>query len=959
MSDATRDANDEFCARWAEGAPCAVEDFLDDSPTVPRDAATVAALAYTEYRLRMRNSSRPATSTYLRRFMPLQSPESGPVASTGSPPEPTAHDLLQEMFKQEKEKQGPTVGEQTAPDLLEEMSPRSDEPVTPAADDWPSLPDYDLLFVLDTGGMGTVYHTYDIPRRRMVAVKVMLPEQLSANSGRARFALEAVLTARLDHPHIVKLFATQLDGKLPYLVMQLVRGGGLHRRLGEFVATAPSGERPLTRKETRRRSAEIVSRLMVVTEAVDHAHKRGVLHLDLKTDNLLVAANGDWLVSDFGLSRMVETSDGVVSASSRGHPNYMAPELLEKRCGSVFADVYSLGAILYELLAGQMPPRAGAGTLTGPRAVNDRIDRDLDAVCQKCLARVPEQRYQTAAALADDLQHFLAGEPVSARRPFPPRRLGMWVLRNRAATAAIVLLTALTVTLGGATWAISAQSKRERQLRVAATKTLADVVNHTVKSDDGPTDRRDLLGSVDELVQLLKRYDPRDSTTARLELSAVAARGFVALELRRFHEASAEFQSLLDRLAELGDSDRRRFQVTGESGLAMVAIKSGKLDKVGPILDRLLASLQVEVAVDDAELARDAVFTYELAGFLVRGAVVAYSAAGRDGEAIRVARAFVDLPDGPARVDFTAASRRAEVLGTLGALRFLAGDREGGCADLEATEGLARAWHAKLPEDKAAVTLRWRCAVLAGHFVGQVNQVKGDSYLALAEAIKPQADLRSWPHLQLIAAAIRPGEEAKFGRTEDLTQLVHRVEALALDSPTPEIVGTLEMGYAMMAITAYLDGDNLSAAYWRNKVRTLRAKPPGGVRPQGVGWADDVEKAADETRSRAAEYHASLVKALFTSLPLAKENAALAGTLASRASWLGDLLRQHPKLSAIRRRTTIDLALALLEAAEVLGIPNAATLEKEESFDDLRQEPRFKSLVDRLKQKAAGGKGGK
>ncbi len=289
-----------------------------------------------------------------------------------------------------------------------------------AAGPLPSLPGYEVLGKLGEGGMGVVYQARDRALKRLVAVKLLL-HPAPSDEGRARFRAEAEVLARLHHPHVVPVHAAgEQDGR-PFFVMEYVEGGGLDRKV--------SG-RPQP-------PADAARLVMLLARAVHADHQRGIVHRDLKPANVLLAAPADEpalntayglpKVSDFGLSKTLgqdqgRTEDGRIL----GTPGYMAPEQATGRPEDVgpAADVYALGAILYELLTGEVPFRGRSVLETleqvrtqpprPPRQLRPELPPQLEAVCLRCLAKAPADRYPTAQALADDLGAFLSGQRPSA-----------------------------------------------------------------------------------------------------------------------------------------------------------------------------------------------------------------------------------------------------------------------------------------------------------------------------------------------------------------------------------------------------------------------------------------------------------------------------------------------------------------------------------------------------------------
>ena len=307
-----------------------------------------------------------------------------------------------------EEMAGPADGEGET-----EIWPEPGEDVAPAGADLVPQDGCELLEEIGRGGMGVVYRARQPGLDRVVAVKRLLREGATPAEV-ARFRAEAEAAARLDHPNIVPVYAVDEHEGRPYFVMKLIEGTTLARRL----ADGPMPPR------------EAAALLAPVCRAVDYAHGRGVLHRDLKPSNILIDRDGRPYVGDFGLAKRidVEAEAGLTaSGTALGTPGYMAPEQAAAGRGPLgpAADVYGLGAVLYQMLTGRPPFQAASPLDTllmaleqdplPPRMLVPTIDPDLEMVALKCLQRPIALRYPNAASLADDLDAFLAGEPVSAR----------------------------------------------------------------------------------------------------------------------------------------------------------------------------------------------------------------------------------------------------------------------------------------------------------------------------------------------------------------------------------------------------------------------------------------------------------------------------------------------------------------------------------------------------------------
>lgn len=310
---------------------------------------------------------------------------------------------------------------------------------------------YEIINEIDRGGMGVVYRARQVSANRLVALKMILDSRLASPESVQRFRSEAEAAAGLDHPGIVSVFDVgECDGQ-NYYSMQLIEGGSLQ----DLQERGPLD---------RRRAVEIMS---TVSRTVQFAHTRNIVHRDLKPANVLLGEAGAPLLTDFGLAKDIEkdakiTTDGQVM----GTPHYMAPEQAAGRTAEVgpLSDVYSLGAILYFLVTNTRPfskpdvysvlhavihemPRS-------PREIDATIEVDLATICMKCLEKDPAERYPSAAELADDLDRFLRGEPITARPISAWERTARWARRNTGAvwgaivTAVLMMVAVVAAAIG-------------------------------------------------------------------------------------------------------------------------------------------------------------------------------------------------------------------------------------------------------------------------------------------------------------------------------------------------------------------------------------------------------------------------------------------------------------------------------------------------------------------------------
>lgn len=272
--------------------------------------------------------------------------------------------------------------------------------------------DYELLSEIARGGMGVVYRAKQRGLSRIVALKMILAGKLATSEDVVRFRSEAEAAAKLRHPNIVAVYDVGEHEGQHYFSMEYIEGNSLSRLLERG---------PLA----NRRAAQY---LRTLSEATEYAHRQGIVHRDLKPSNILIDAVDQPHITDFGLAKQLHTDSGQTRTGAvLGTPSYMAPEQAEGRNRDVgpAADVYSLGAILYECLTGRPPFRNDSVYDTvrqvihdapkRPRDLNPKIDEDLELICLKCLEKEPALRYANAHELTEDLARYLAGDPISAR----------------------------------------------------------------------------------------------------------------------------------------------------------------------------------------------------------------------------------------------------------------------------------------------------------------------------------------------------------------------------------------------------------------------------------------------------------------------------------------------------------------------------------------------------------------
>jgi serine/threonine protein kinase len=306
------------------------------------------------------------------------------------------------------------------------------------------LGNYQVLEEVGRGGMGVIYRARQRHSGRIVALKRVLTYHADSHETLARFRREAEAAASLDHPNILPLYeVSETEDGLPFFSMKFATGGSLRT-----VAAGLRGER-----------REYVRLMAKITRAIEYAHTQGILHRDLQPGNILLDARGEPMVSDFGLAKWLDgESDLTRTLTTFGTPGYIAPEQASGAQFGPAADIYSLGAILFNLLAGRTPfiganalsviQQAAATPAPKLRSLVPSLDRNLETIVASCLERDPKARYQTAGALAEDLERWLEGRPIIARPVRAPARVFRWSRRNPILASAVAACLLLGLVVG-------------------------------------------------------------------------------------------------------------------------------------------------------------------------------------------------------------------------------------------------------------------------------------------------------------------------------------------------------------------------------------------------------------------------------------------------------------------------------------------------------------------------------
>jgi hypothetical protein len=410
--------------------------------------------------------------------------------------------------------------------------------------------DYQLIEQIGRGGMGVVYKAYQKSIGRMVALKVIAAGSLSSPEDIARFRDEASAAGRLNHPGIVAIYDAGEHGGNHYFSMAYIEGENLASYVG-------AGKPQLKPKEAARLMEE-------VCRAVQYAHDHAVIHRDIKPANIMLDKSGQPLLADFGLAKLIGNENGFTqTGQTMGTPNYMAPEQARGQLDliSTRTDVYSLGGTLYALLRGK-PPIEGKNLLDTLKKVESappeslyyrgsQVPLDLWTICEKCLAKRPEDRYESAGALADELQRFLHGFPILARAVGPWTRLQRWCQRNPliATLLGAIAATLVIATIVSIMFAVQA---RAAQLRAENNVRLIEDILDEVLITMSESDLAEMPGTQfarQKLLTTAQRYYEELSSTQQVSQDVLARAAFplgrLQASLGQYDDAQKSFDTVL------------------------------------------------------------------------------------------------------------------------------------------------------------------------------------------------------------------------------------------------------------------------------------------------------------------------------------------------------------------------------------------------------------------------------
>jgi serine/threonine protein kinase/tetratricopeptide (TPR) repeat protein len=561
--------------RWQRGERTPVESYLNDRPGLHSDPEGLLDLIYHEMVLREESGDTPALPEYLQRF-------------------PQFSDEIRRLFE---------IHQVLEHDPLDDSLPttRMDDPSAAAPVDatikMPAgMAGYELLGELGRGGMGVVYKARQVGLKRLVALKMILAGAHAGPRELARLRAEAEAAARLHHPNITQIYAIEENEGRPFLSLELVDGVSLNEHISK--QSLPP--------------AQAAALVETVARAMQYAHEHGVIHRDLKPNNILMTADGTPKVTDFGLAKLVDDAvshgAGITGPEALlGTPHYMAPEQARGRVKEIgpATDIYSLGAILYELLTGR-PPFRGSTILETldqvrhrepipPRRVRPVVPRDLDTICLKCLEKTPARRYATAGELADDLRRFLNYEPIRARPASWWQRTAKWA-RRRPAAAALAIFSAAIVPAFVALVVVGHLNELERLARSRGNvESYAHAGREAFEQQDWAQATREFgmalklirgdpaLGEAPEMLRTLHDEANRRLTEerARQQTEKTYRRFVAARDNAMFHGIAADAPDAL-ATGMRADTQRTEFTASARQALALVACDPHGTDAWAP-----------------------------------------------------------------------------------------------------------------------------------------------------------------------------------------------------------------------------------------------------------------------------------------------------------------------------------------------------------------------------------------
>ena len=543
----------EQSGRWLAGERVVAETYFELYPRLLSDPEHALELVYNEVLLREAAGETPRLEEYVERF-------------------PLFVALLPPLFEVHQALVSSQLAEVVNLETVWDGKPASGSPQAPGP--WPNITGYEVLAELGRGGMGVVYKARHLGLNRVVALKMILTGCQTGPAHLARFRAEAEAVARVQHSNIVQVYDVgEQDGR-PYISLEFVNGGTLAQKVNGTPQPA-------------RAAAKLIYAL---SQAIHAAHQQGIIHRDLKPANILfqqssTLAEATVKITDFGLAKQMDAVDAQTgSGTILGTASYMAPEQAEGKPHMIgpAADVYALGAILYEVLTGRPPFKAATQLETMRLVLSEepvslsrlhlKVPRDLETICLKCLQKDPRKRYVSAQALVDDLERFLGDQPIQARRTSPLERTWRWGRRNPSFAMLILsiclLVTAITLISTLSAWKLGQEAGRARDAERDATDKLwnASLAKAQALRLGGRIGQRfESLQAIQDAVRILHTREFKEQDTLALRNEAIACLALPDLRVMDQWQSETPWPFLV-----AFDADLERYAIGDEQGNVQV-----------------------------------------------------------------------------------------------------------------------------------------------------------------------------------------------------------------------------------------------------------------------------------------------------------------------------------------------------------------------------------------------------